>query len=109
VILGAFGAHGLETRLDAEHLSIWHTAVQYHFYHALALLALSWGAGGAVWTKWASRACGAWVFGVAVFSGSLCLLAVTGLSWLGAITPFGGLAFILGWAFAMGAVAKARA
>ena len=105
VILGAFGAHGLESRLDAERLGVWNTATQYHFYHALALLALAWGA--RTWTKWASRACGAWVAGITIFSGSLYLLALTGASWLGAITPFGGVAFILGWAFALGAAARA--
>jgi uncharacterized membrane protein YgdD (TMEM256/DUF423 family) len=107
VVTGAFGAHGLEAHIEAERLDVWQTAVQYHFYHALALLALTWGTGNP-WTKWASRACGAWVFGIAVFSGSLYLLALTGVSWLGAITPFGGVAFILGWAFAGGAITSAR-
>lgn len=107
VMLGAFGAHGLESRLDADRLESWHTAVQYHFYHVLALLALTWGAGSA-WTKWMARACGAWVFGVALFSGSLYLLAATDARWLGAITPFGGVAFIAGWAFVIGSIARTR-
>jgi uncharacterized membrane protein YgdD (TMEM256/DUF423 family) len=71
-------------------------------------LALSWRGGGPSWNRWASRACAAWLIGILVFSGSLYVLALTGQSWLGAITPFGGLAFILGWLFAIGAFAESR-
>lgn len=107
VTLGAFGAHGLESRLDADHLGYWQTAVEYHFYHVAPLFALTLLAADR-WTRWASRACAAWVFGIGVFSGSLYLLALTGERWLGAITPFGGVGFILGWVFALGAISKAR-
>jgi len=105
VVLGAFGAHGLGSRLDADRLDIWHTAVQYHFYHVVPLFALALVAQGH-WTKWTARACAAWITGIVVFSGSLYLLALTNVRWLGAITPFGGVAFILGWLFALGAVTK---
>ncbi len=107
VTLGAFGAHGLESRLDPEMLAIWKTAVEYHFYHVVPLFALSLLAADR-WSRWASRACAAWVVGIAVFSGTLYVLALTGQRWLGAITPIGGLALILGWLFAIGAVARPR-
>jgi uncharacterized membrane protein YgdD (TMEM256/DUF423 family) len=107
VICGAFGAHGLEERISGEMLSIWHTAVQYHVYHALALLALS-VAPAALWNSpWTARAGYAWLAGVAIFSGSLYVLALTELRWLGAITPIGGVAMIVGWALLIPA-AKAR-
>lgn len=98
VVLGAFGAHALKARLDSASLAIFETASQYHFYHSLALLAvgilaLSYPASGSL------RASG-WLFfvGILVFSGSLYILSVTGIRWLGAITPIGGLGFIAGWA-----------
>ncbi|GMV99497.1 MAG: membrane protein [Candidatus Hydrogenedentota bacterium] len=95
--LGAFGAHGLKDRLSTEMLAVWHTAVQYHFYHAIAMLAVAAGVAG-LWkqplTGWA---CWAWTLGIVVFSGSLYALALTGIKILGAITPFGGVAFIAGW------------
>jgi uncharacterized membrane protein YgdD (TMEM256/DUF423 family) len=98
-VLGAFGAHALKARLGGEALSIWQTAVQYHFWHALALLAVALAGSGA-WFKTA-----AWLFfaGVLLFSGSLYALAF-GIP-AGAITPLGGLALILGWiAFAVAAL-----
>ncbi|MCC7547966.1 MAG: DUF423 domain-containing protein [Burkholderiales bacterium] len=98
VILGAFGAHGLRARLPADALSVYHTGVQYHFWHALGVLAigltlLHLPASSAI------RAAG-WLMlaGIVIFSGSLYLLATTGTRWLGAITPLGGLAFIAAWA-----------
>jgi uncharacterized membrane protein YgdD (TMEM256/DUF423 family) len=96
VVLGAFAAHGLRGKLDPELLATFETGVRYHMYHALALLAVGWAA-----TRWATpwvQAAG-WLFtaGVVVFSGSLYLLALSGTRWWGAVTPFGGLAFILGW------------
>ena len=95
--LGAFGAHGLRTRLSPEMLAVFETAVRYEMYHAVALLALA-----ALMTRfdgWLFQAAG-WCFtaGILLFSGSLSLLALTGIRILGAITPFGGVAFILGWA-----------
>lgn len=98
VVLGAFGAHALKARLDDYSLGVWETAVQYHFYHALALLAVGIVALGQPQST-LLRSSG-WLFlvGTLVFSGSLYLLAVSGTRWLGAVTPLGGLAFIGGWA-----------
>ena len=96
VAAGAFGAHGLRSRLSPESLAIFETAARYQMYHALGLLAVAWAAnrwGGALPT-WAG-----WLFvtGTVLFSGSLYALALTGIGWLGAITPLGGLAFLAGW------------
>lgn len=97
--IGAFGAHGLRGKISPDLLEIYETGVKYHFYHALALLALGL-AMPALWqSKWAPLAGGAWAIGILIFSGSLYLLAITGVRWLGAITPIGGVAFILGWVF----------
>ena len=96
VALGAFAAHGLKARLDATMLATFETGVRYHMYHALALLAVGWAA-----NRWPSTAVNAsgWLFlvGIVLFSGSLYALSLTGVRWLGAITPFGGLAFLAGW------------
>jgi uncharacterized membrane protein YgdD (TMEM256/DUF423 family) len=97
VMSGAFGAHALKARLTPDLLAVYQTAVQYHFWHALAL-----GLIGLVATQLpdsgALRVAG-WlmVAGLVVFSGSLYVLALTGLRALGAVTPLGGLAFIAGW------------
>jgi uncharacterized membrane protein YgdD (TMEM256/DUF423 family) len=95
--LGAFGAHGLRGRLAPEMLDVFETGVRYHMYHALGLLAVAWACSR--WPATPPTAAG-WLFvaGIAVFSGSLYLLALTGQRWLGAFTPLGGLAFLLGWA-----------
>ena len=96
VAAGAFGAHGLKGRLDPEMLSVFKVGVQYQMYHAFALIA----AAGAH-TKWPSRfvRIGGWLFviGTILFSGSLYLLSVSGVQWIGAVTPLGGLAFLAGW------------
>lgn len=96
VICGAFGAHGLKARVDSALLDTWATASDYHLYHALALLlagvlARQFGAAGIVTAGWILFA------GMVVFSGSLYLLVLTGQRWLGAITPLGGTALIIGW------------
>ena len=101
VALGAFGAHGLKERLTPEMLAIFEVGVRYQFYHGLALLALTLAPGRLWGSPWAGRAGLAWIVGIAVFSGSLYLLSITGIKWLCAITPIGGVAFILGWVFAM--------
>ena len=108
VALGAFGAHGLKTRVDAEMLAVFETGVRYQIYHSLALLAVGLAASRRQ-TPWLDRA--GWLFlaGIVVFSGSLYVMALTGIRWLGAITPLGGLAFILGWAALAVAVRQARA
>lgn len=96
VAAGAFGAHGLKTRLDANMLAIFETAVRYQMYHALALLAVAWA-----YTRWPGALITAsgflFVAGIIVFSGSLYLLSLSGIRWLGAITPLGGLAMLAGW------------
>ena len=96
VAAGAFGAHGLKGRLSPEMLDVFETAARYQMYHALGLLAVAWAA--ARWPQPAVTLAG-WcmVAGIVVFSGSLYVLSVTGIRWLGAITPLGGLAFMAGW------------
>lgn len=93
---GAFGAHALRARLPADLLAVFETGARYQMYHALALLAVSWAA--ARWPGTAVVAAG-WLFvaGILLFSGSLYLLSLTGVRWLGAITPLGGVAFLGGW------------
>ena len=95
--LGAFGAHGLRTRLSPDMLAVFETGVRYHMYHALALLATALVMGRM--SGWLV-VCAGWFFaaGIVLFSGSLYLLALTGMTVLGAITPIGGLAFLIGWA-----------
>ena len=95
VILGAFGAHGLQTRLSTEQLESWDTAVRYHLLHSVALLAL------ALFAIESGRSIQlpAWLFslGILFFSGSIYLLVLTGQRWLGPVTPLGGLCLIAGW------------
>ncbi|MCB1841785.1 MAG: DUF423 domain-containing protein [Halioglobus sp.] len=97
VAFGAFGAHALKGRLDEYALGVFSTAVQYHFYHSLALLAV--GVIALQHPQTALLKSSGWLFllGILVFSGSLYLLSITGIRWLGAVTPLGGLAFIAGW------------
>ena len=92
--LGAFGAHGLRSTLEARGmLEVWNKAVFYHFIHAIALLVL------ALYGTINRGACLLLLIGIVLFSGSLYLLALTSLRWMGAITPFGGLCFLAGWAW----------
>ena len=93
VMFGAFGAHALRGQLDAVSLQVWHTAVDYHFWHALALLGLA----GAPASRWRSGGSIAFGVGIVLFCGSLYALALGAPRWIGAITPIGGLAFITGW------------
>jgi uncharacterized membrane protein YgdD (TMEM256/DUF423 family) len=96
VAAGAFGAHGLRGRLDADLLAVFETAARYQMYHALALLGVAWAT-----TRWPDGGAGlaGWLFvaGIAIFSGSLYALALSGTRWLGAITPIGGVCFLAGW------------
>ncbi|MBK8096339.1 MAG: DUF423 domain-containing protein [Planctomycetes bacterium] len=96
VAAGAFGAHAMK-HLPAADLDIWEKAARYQMYHALGLLAC--GALGHAGHAVANIRFAAWSFltGIALFSGSLYLLVATGQRWLGAVTPFGGVAFLLGW------------
>lgn len=98
VALGAFGAHGLRARLSPEMLAVFETGVRYHVCHALAIVLVALILGRM--DGWLVRTAG-WMFtaGIVLFSGSLYLLALTGVTILGAVTPVGGLAFLLGWAF----------
>ncbi len=96
VILGAFGAHALKEKISAEYLQVYRTGVEYHFYHALGLLLV-----GILSLHMPSSMLNTSAIllsvGILLFSGSLYVLAVTGIRWLGAITPLGGLSFIAGW------------
>ncbi len=96
VTLGAFGAHALRARVSPEDLIIFETGVRYQMYHALGLFVVAWAASR--WPGATVHAAG-WLFmvGILIFSGSLYLLVLTGTRWLGAITPLGGVAMILGW------------
>jgi uncharacterized membrane protein YgdD (TMEM256/DUF423 family) len=106
VILGAFGAHGLKERIDADALEVWKTGVLYHALHALALVLYGLFArdrGGRI-AGWC------FVLGIAIFSGTLYGLALGGPRWLGAITPVGGVLLIVGWiSFAVEAQRAPRA
>lgn len=98
VALGAFGAHGLKARLGDAEMAIYRTAVDYHMWHALGL-----GLVGLLMERHPGSRCLRWagglmLGGIVVFSGSLYLLSVTGLRWLGMITPIGGLSFMAAWA-----------
>jgi uncharacterized membrane protein YgdD (TMEM256/DUF423 family) len=97
VVLGAFGAHALKARLPADMLEVYHTAVQYHFWHALGVLAVGLALQLSPEAGWLRTAGWLLTGGIVLFCGSLYLLALTGSKWLGAVTPLGGVAFILGW------------
>lgn len=103
--MGAFGAHALKERLSAELMQTYQTAVQYHFYHALGLLIIALVVAqepSSPYVRWAG-----WLMlaGMVLFSGSLYVLSLSGVRWLGAITPVGGAAFILAWVLlALGAL-----
>jgi uncharacterized membrane protein YgdD (TMEM256/DUF423 family) len=96
VAIGAFGAHGLKAHLSTDMLHTYKTGVEYHFYHALGLLligvlSISFPSN---LLKWSAILL---TVGIILFSGSLYIMAISGIKWLGAITPLGGLSFIVGW------------
>ena len=96
VACGAFAAHGLQGRLDAHALQVFETGARYHMYHALAIALAAFAirdaaAGPAMW------ACGFFLAGICLFSGSLYLLALTGMKGFAFVTPFGGVCFLIGW------------
>lgn len=97
VALGAFGAHGLRGRLTADLLATFETGVRYQMYHALALVVVAWAI--SQWPDARLPVIAGWLFvaGTVLFSFSLYALSLSGLRWLGAITPLGGVAFITGW------------
>lgn len=106
VMIGAFGAHGLKSKLSAEMLTVYQTGVQYHFYHTFALLAV-----GLLALKFQSGllTSSGWSFlvGIIIFSGSLYALSISEIKVLGAITPIGGLFFIIGWVLLTVSILKA--
>jgi uncharacterized membrane protein YgdD (TMEM256/DUF423 family) len=97
VAIGAFGAHGLRESIGPERMAWYQTGVQYHMYHALGLLGIGAVAAQVRRARALRLAGGFLVAGILLFSGSLYALAITNAHWLGAITPLGGLAFLLGW------------
>lgn len=105
VAAGAFGAHGLKGVVDAEALAIWETAARYQMYHALALVLVGLAAPRPAWRL----AAWCWLGGVVIFSGTLYALTLTGATWLGAITPVGGVLLIAGWLLLLiGAARRSR-
>jgi uncharacterized membrane protein YgdD (TMEM256/DUF423 family) len=96
VAAGAFGAHALRTRLTPDMLAMFEVGARYQMYHALALIACAWAV-----TKWPGGwvVASGWSFvaGTLIFSGTLYALALTGMRWLGAVTPVGGVALLAGW------------
>lgn len=105
VALGAFGAHALKNRLTPDMLDIFEVGVRYHMYHALGLLAVAWATSR--WPESNLTAAGwAFIVGIIIFSGSLYILSMTGMRWFGAITPLGGLAFLIGWAILVWSVGR---
>ncbi|HYG44523.1 MAG TPA: DUF423 domain-containing protein [Bordetella sp.] len=94
---GAFGAHGLKRMLTPDLLAVWQTGVLYHLVHALGLFAVAL-LGARFGSALLSTAGMVMFAGIVLFSGSLYLLAITGMRWLGAITPLGGVAFLVAWA-----------
>ena len=105
VIAGAFGGHALDHLLSPSDMAVYQTAVKYHFWHALALLALGFGQTSHD-NVWLQRSAALFSLGIVLFCGSLYLLTLTGLRSLGIITPFGGFAFIAGWLCILPAVKK---
>lgn len=105
VAFGAFGAHALKAKLSVEMLSAWKTAVEYQLYHALALMIV-----GLIATQRPSIAITnagiCFALGVLLFSGSLYVMALSGVRWLGAVTPLGGLLLLIGWALLFWAALK---
>ena len=105
VVTGAFAAHALKSKLSPDMFQVFEVAARYQMYHALGLIAVAWAS-----TQWSSQLITAsgWLFvaGIVIFSGSLYILSLTGVRWLGAITPIGGAAFIIGWACLLWAAIK---
>ena len=98
VALGAFGAHALRTRLSPDMLAVFETGVRYQMYHVFAILVVALAIGNAGNARLLVIAGWSFFAGIVLFSGSLYALALTGARGLGAVTPFGGLLFLLGWA-----------
>jgi uncharacterized membrane protein YgdD (TMEM256/DUF423 family) len=108
VLLGAFGAHTLKDHLSPEMLAVYHTGVEYQFYHALGLLAVGILANSTPNSRALKWSGVLMIAGIVLFSGSLYALVLTSTHWLGAVTPAGGVAFIAAWACLIAAVLKRR-
>ncbi|APE05555.1 MAG: DUF423 domain-containing protein [Alteromonas sp.] len=108
VILGAFAAHGLKAVLSAQQLATFEIGVRYQMYHGLALLCLP-ALSTVIVSKWANRVGFCFTVGCVLFSGSLYALAITGIKWLGPITPLGGTFFIVGWTLLTVALVRSKA
>jgi uncharacterized membrane protein YgdD (TMEM256/DUF423 family) len=105
VLLGAFGAHALKNNLSPEMLAVYKTGIEYQFYHAMGLLIIGL-LGFHLDSKWLRRSGLLLTLGIILFSGSLYVLALTGIKVIGAITPIGGVSFVFGWIFLAVAVWK---
>jgi uncharacterized membrane protein YgdD (TMEM256/DUF423 family) len=105
VAAGAFGAHALRARLEPADLATFETGARYQMYHAFAMVAVSWVASRAA-SNAVNTAGWCFLIGTVLFSGSLYLLTLSGVRWLGAITPLGGVAFLAGWAALAGAALR---
>jgi uncharacterized membrane protein YgdD (TMEM256/DUF423 family) len=106
VLIGAFGAHALKARLSVDMLAVYQTGVHYHLFHALGLIAVGLAVtqiSDSAYLRWSG-----WLMlaGIVLFSGSLYVLSVSGLRWLGMVTPFGGISFIVAWILFVMAIVK---
>jgi len=106
VALGAFGAHGLEGRISDKYLEVWKTGVTYQMFHATGLFVVAFLASRFPQSTLINASGWAMFIGIVLFSGSLYVLSTSGIKVLGAITPFGGVAFIIGWILLVIAAAK---
>lgn len=106
VMAGAFGAHGLRHVVSERGLEVFQTAVSYQMYHALILVAASLMPALGLSRRLLGIACGFWLAGIVLFSGSLYLLVLSGHHWLGPVTPIGGVCFMIGWALLVAAALK---
>lgn len=106
VALGAFGAHGLEGKISEKYLKTWNTAVQYQMFHAIGLFVVAFLADKFSHVSLITTAGWSLFVGIILFSGSLYVLSISGIKVLGAITPLGGVAFLIGWTLLIVAAAK---
>ncbi len=106
VMAGAFGAHGLRHVISERGLDVFQTAVSYQMYHALVLVVASLMPALRLNHRMLTVACGFWLAGIVLFSGSLYLLVLTGAHWLGPVTPIGGVCLMIGWALLVAAALR---
>ena len=96
VVLGAFGSHAMRSRLSEHYFDVYRTAVLYHFVHAFGIFVVAW-VSTQIHNQNVTYAGVSFLMGIVLFSGSLYVLSITQIKWLGAITPLGGLCFLAGW------------